>query len=56
MRGISHAALLSGSGSAIFALAESEREASVIMQKVSNEFPLCFTAISHTTGKGYNIL
>lgn len=56
LRNISRVALLSGSGSAIFAIADTQQEAIEIKNKISEEFPDCFSEVAQTTSMGYEIV
>ena len=48
MRDNSHAALLSGSGSAVFAVAESPSHANKIRDLINRQFPDCYVCVSKT--------
>ncbi|MGM9643413.1 MAG: 4-(cytidine 5'-diphospho)-2-C-methyl-D-erythritol kinase [Eubacteriales bacterium] len=51
----SHGALLSGSGAAVFAIADSHEHAVVLADTVASEFPDCFVTVSHTSPMGCSI-
>ena len=55
IRDNSHAALLCGSGTAVFAVADSDLHAKKLEKKINNKYPGYFTAVSRTVSRGCQI-